>query len=181
MKKYESFIRPAAHLPYFPMRPVERLTVSLPGDLAALIRLAVESGDFASASEVVREALRQWKYCRPAPITSPLAPAVEQLKDAMAEICQRHGVLELWAFGNALRAGHRAGLPLEFAVAFRDGPLAVAEPGRWALFRVDLEFLSPALHFLQLEEMPLAADGSVMHDIKAPRQRLYTAGPWLPR
>jgi antitoxin ParD1/3/4 len=43
------------------MAPIERLTVTLPADMAALIRGAVSGGDYASSSEVIREALRDWQ------------------------------------------------------------------------------------------------------------------------
>src|ERR1017187_6629276 len=41
-----------------------RLTVTLPTDMAALVRGAVDEGDYASSSEVIREALREWKMKR---------------------------------------------------------------------------------------------------------------------
>lgn len=46
------------------MAGVERLTITLPVDMAGLIKGAVEGGDYASTSEVVREALRDWKIKR---------------------------------------------------------------------------------------------------------------------
>lgn len=46
------------------MAEIERMTVTLPADMAAVIRHAVEGGDYASSSEVVREALRDWKTKR---------------------------------------------------------------------------------------------------------------------
>ena len=46
------------------MADIERLTVTLPAEMAAIIRHAVESGDYASTSEVVREAVRDWKTKR---------------------------------------------------------------------------------------------------------------------
>lgn len=41
---------------------VEKVSIALTVDMAAMVRNAVESGEYASASEVVREALRDWKY-----------------------------------------------------------------------------------------------------------------------
>jgi antitoxin ParD1/3/4 len=41
-----------------------KLSVTLTEEMAAMIGRAVESGDYASASEVVREALRTWKLQR---------------------------------------------------------------------------------------------------------------------
>jgi antitoxin ParD1/3/4 len=43
---------------------IERLTITLPADMAAVVKGAVAEGDYASASEVVREALRDWKRKR---------------------------------------------------------------------------------------------------------------------
>ncbi|UDF04353.1 type II toxin-antitoxin system ParD family antitoxin [Asticcacaulis sp. AND118] len=41
---------------------VEKVSIALTADMAAMVRGAVDSGEYASASEVVREALRDWKY-----------------------------------------------------------------------------------------------------------------------
>lgn len=41
---------------------VEKVSIALTADMAAMVRSAVDSGEYASASEVVREALRDWKY-----------------------------------------------------------------------------------------------------------------------
>jgi antitoxin ParD1/3/4 len=46
------------------MSDLERLTITLPADMAGLIRGAVDGGDYASSSEVIREALRDWKMKR---------------------------------------------------------------------------------------------------------------------
>lgn len=46
------------------MTTVEKISVALPPDMVALVRDAVESGEYASASEVIREALRAWKFRR---------------------------------------------------------------------------------------------------------------------
>jgi len=43
---------------------IERMTITLPAEMAAVIRSAVDGGDYASGSEVVREALRDWKSKR---------------------------------------------------------------------------------------------------------------------
>lgn len=38
----------------------ERLTVTMPAEMAETLRAAVAEGDYASTSEIVREALRAW-------------------------------------------------------------------------------------------------------------------------
>ena len=40
---------------------IERLTVALPGRMAKAVRKAVTAGEYASSSEVVRDALRLWE------------------------------------------------------------------------------------------------------------------------
>ena len=46
------------------MPDLERLTITLPAPLAADIKNAIEGGEYASASEVIREALRDWRTKR---------------------------------------------------------------------------------------------------------------------
>lgn len=46
------------------MPTVEKICIALTPDLAALVKDAVEKGDYASSSEVVRDALRDWKLKR---------------------------------------------------------------------------------------------------------------------
>ena len=46
------------------MAEIERMTITLPSDMAAVVKDAVDGGDYASSSEVVREALREWKTKR---------------------------------------------------------------------------------------------------------------------
>lgn len=46
------------------MTQIERMTIALPAEMAVIIREAVESGDYASSSEVFRDAIRDWKHKR---------------------------------------------------------------------------------------------------------------------
>ena len=46
------------------MSSIERMTITMPADMSALVKAAVAGGDYASTSEVVREALREWKLRR---------------------------------------------------------------------------------------------------------------------
>ena len=46
------------------MPAVEKLSIALPQEMAALVRQAVEVGEYASNSEVIREALRDWTLKR---------------------------------------------------------------------------------------------------------------------
>jgi putative addiction module CopG family antidote len=44
------------------MSKLEKLSISLTPELASLVRSAVTEGGYASTSEVIREALRDWKF-----------------------------------------------------------------------------------------------------------------------
>ena len=46
------------------MPNVEKVSVALTPEMAAIVRKAVENGEYASSSEVVREALRDWNRKR---------------------------------------------------------------------------------------------------------------------
>jgi antitoxin ParD1/3/4 len=43
------------------MPPAEKLSITLPAEMARMIREKVEGGAYASNSEVIREALRTWQ------------------------------------------------------------------------------------------------------------------------
>jgi antitoxin ParD1/3/4 len=57
--KYYNMLR--SSLEKNPMQNVERLSITLPVDMARLIRAKVEEGGYASNSEVIREAMRAWQ------------------------------------------------------------------------------------------------------------------------
>lgn len=46
------------------MARVERLSIDLTPEMASTLRQAIESGEFASASEVIGQALREWSARR---------------------------------------------------------------------------------------------------------------------
>ena len=48
------------------MPPAERMTITMPSDMAETLRQTVAGGEYASTSEVVREALRDWTRSRDA-------------------------------------------------------------------------------------------------------------------
>jgi antitoxin ParD1/3/4 len=45
-------------------RNVERLTITLTSEMAHAVKGAVDSGAYASSSEIIREALRDWRHKR---------------------------------------------------------------------------------------------------------------------
>lgn len=57
------------------MSTIEKISIALPTDVLAMVRGAVDAGDYASSSEVIREALRQWKARRALP-----GEAIEELR-----------------------------------------------------------------------------------------------------
>ena len=46
------------------MAEIERMTIALPSPMADRVREAVDAGEYASASEVLRDALRLWEQRR---------------------------------------------------------------------------------------------------------------------
>ena len=48
------------------MPAVERMTIAMPAEMAETIRKTVAGGEYASTSEVVREAMREWTRNRDA-------------------------------------------------------------------------------------------------------------------
>ena len=46
------------------MATVEKISIALPPEMVSLVRQAVETGEYASSSEVVRDALRDWTQKR---------------------------------------------------------------------------------------------------------------------
>ncbi|MDH3475486.1 MAG: ribbon-helix-helix protein, CopG family [Rhodospirillales bacterium] len=73
------------------MAKAEKLSIALTPELAELVRNAVGSGDYASSSEVIREALRDWKTKRligqlwDEGLASGSAPETETIDDIKAE------------------------------------------------------------------------------------------------
>lgn len=62
------------------MSTVEKVSVALSPELLEMVRDAVDSGRYGSASEVIREALREWR------LRQPLREAeVERLRKAWTE------------------------------------------------------------------------------------------------
>lgn len=89
------------------MSTIERLTITMPADLAAVVKAAVAGGDYASTSEVLREALRDWKMKRALQQQefAALQKAIELgLVDAAAGRIEDFSVTDLIAKGKQLLA-----------------------------------------------------------------------------
>jgi antitoxin ParD1/3/4 len=46
------------------MSTIERITITLTAEMAHAVRTAVKAGEYASSSETIREALRDWRHKR---------------------------------------------------------------------------------------------------------------------
>lgn len=46
------------------MSDVERMTITLTAEMAQAVKGAVAAGEYASSSEIIREALRDWRHKR---------------------------------------------------------------------------------------------------------------------
>jgi len=71
------------------MAKVRKISISLPKDMLDDIRYAVDSGRYATASEVVREAVREWKGQEGAfppnyPISRTKKDLVRMIKEGIA-------------------------------------------------------------------------------------------------
>ncbi len=71
------------------MRTIQKISIALPPEMVAQLRQAVETGEYSSSSEVVRDALRDWTHKR-------------QL--------QQNGIAELRQLWQEARADNRPGL-----------------------------------------------------------------------
>lgn len=62
------------------MANVEKMTIALTADQAGFVRNAVDAGQYASTSEAIREAVREWKERR-----DLLGYTVEELRGLVQE------------------------------------------------------------------------------------------------
>ena len=63
-----------------PTSGVEKMTIALTREMAGFVRDAVNAGEYASTSEAIREAVREWKERR-----DLLGYTVEELRDLVEE------------------------------------------------------------------------------------------------
>jgi antitoxin ParD1/3/4 len=83
---------------------IERMTITLPPDMANVVRGAVDTGDYASASEVVREALRDWKFKRAIQLEE-LAALKKDIDKGLDDIT--HGRVKSFDRDNIVARGRR--------------------------------------------------------------------------
>lgn len=65
------------------MPSLEKISITLPADLVAQVQHAVETGEYSTSSEVVRDALSEWNKRRQVE-----EQGINQLRSAWREACQ---------------------------------------------------------------------------------------------
>ncbi len=68
------------------MSTIERITITLTAEMAQSIQAAVDAGEYASSSDVIREALRDWRHKR--------ALQERELKELLTKVQQGVGDIE---------------------------------------------------------------------------------------
>ena len=133
-----------------------RLCISLPEDLAYLVRCTVEAGQYASVSEVVREALREWRAAHPA--TEAAANDIDP-------------PVRLWGIGRfALRGSFRR-RTLQGAVAFTLGLPDWCKDPNEALREVQLQLAGcwkKKLELIHFDQMQDLAEWTVVYEAALP-------------
>jgi len=118
------------------MSKVEKVSIALTSDMAAVVRGAVATGEYASSSEVVREALREWRHKRnpeqraltaaaeKAPASSKKETLLDKLRLQKAPIlalAKQYGAQGLRIFGSVARREERADSDVNILVDFPTG------------------------------------------------------------
>jgi antitoxin ParD1/3/4 len=67
------------------MSTIERITITLTAEMAQAVRGAVQAGEYASSSEIIREALRDWRHKR-ALQEQELGELRAQVQEGLADI-----------------------------------------------------------------------------------------------
>jgi antitoxin ParD1/3/4 len=67
------------------MNTMERITITITPEMAQALRGAVEAGEYASSSEIIREALRDWRHKR-ALQEQELADLRAKIEEGLADI-----------------------------------------------------------------------------------------------
>lgn len=177
------------------MANVEKVSIALPTDMLAMVRQAVDGGQYASSSEVVREALREWKARRAmaaganAPRVSDSAgpwnttpptrrlsfPIGAQQRGSVAALCRRFAVRRLALFGSVLRGDFNASSS-DIDVAVRFEPTTGTSPAsQYFDFKTALERLfGRTVDLVELDAMP---DSRLKRIIERTQLAVYEQAP----
>lgn len=85
------------------MGALAKITISLPEEMLAEVKAAVEAGEFTNTSEAIRDALRQWRRAR-----SVMALSDAELRRVVAKGLDRHQLADTDATLKRLRAKYAA-------------------------------------------------------------------------
>ncbi len=85
------------------MGVLAKITISLPEEMLAEVKAAVEAGEYTNTSEAVRDALRQWRRAR-----SVMALSDAELRRVVAKGLDTHQLAETDATLKRLRAKYTA-------------------------------------------------------------------------
>jgi predicted nucleotidyltransferase len=148
------------------MAQVERISIALSSDLLQRVRGAVETGDYTSTSEVIREALREWKLRRPVlavrsedppeyrvrPVERAVYPLTAERTRELEVLCERFQVKHLGLFGSVLRADFADRSDVDVVVEF----VPSADGARLYFdFKAALEvFFGRSVDLVELNAMP---------------------------
>jgi uncharacterized protein len=152
------------------MATIEKVSIALSTELLALVKQAVDGGDYASSSEVVREALREWKARRASPainreiegasraagpVVGDGLALVQSHVRALRSLCRKFQVRKLHVFGSALRADFDpAQSDLDVTVEFGK-PKGMALDRQYVDFKAALESLfGRPVDVVELAAMP---------------------------
>ncbi len=70
------------------MSTIKRITITLTAEMAQTVRSVVQAGEYASSSEIIREALRDWRHQR-ALHERELGELRAQVQEALADSDRR--------------------------------------------------------------------------------------------
>ena len=177
------------------MANVEKVSIALPTDMLAMVRQAVDGGDYASSSEVVREALREWKARRAlaagansswvsdsmGPWNASAAarrlsfPVNVQQREIIATLCRRFAVRRLAFFGSVLRDEFNPSSS-DVDVAVRFEPTTGTSPAsQYFDFKTALERLfRRTVDLVELDAMP---DSRLKRIIERTQVAVYEQAP----
>jgi antitoxin ParD1/3/4 len=71
------------------MAEIERLTITLPSEMTAIVKDAVDGGDYASTSDVVRDAVHDWQAKRALQLRE-LAALKTHIGTGLADLAEGH-------------------------------------------------------------------------------------------
>jgi predicted nucleotidyltransferase len=156
---------------------VEKVSIALSSDMLRMVKEAVAGGFYASSSEVVREALREWKQRRANdvgglagfPVGGPLSLSAG-LRESIGNRCREFGVRRLALFGSALRPDFAPGSDVDLTVEFGN-PGAHSLVDQYFGFKSALEsLLGRRVDLVELSAMP---DSRLKRHILASQQLLH--------